>query len=155
MRIRTLGKTGIKVSTIGFGAWQLGNNRDFGPMTEDEALTLVHTAAWIAAVSSLIPPPITAWAPAKRSWARPQGPAGRRRHQQQVRPSRHRRHGLRRGEDDRVRRGVVGRFQTDHLDVLLLHNPPLDALNGDSPQFQMMRKLQQQGKIRFYAHSVD
>ena len=44
MQTRPLGNTGILVSTIGFGGWQLGNNRDFGPMTEQDALGLVHAA---------------------------------------------------------------------------------------------------------------
>ncbi|WP_281260032.1 hypothetical protein [Alkalibacterium olivapovliticus] len=30
MEKRVLGKTGLAVSEIGFGAWQLGNDKDWG-----------------------------------------------------------------------------------------------------------------------------
>ncbi|WP_175477789.1 hypothetical protein [Halobacillus alkaliphilus] len=32
MKTRSLGKTGIQVSEVGFGAWQLGNEKDWGKM---------------------------------------------------------------------------------------------------------------------------
>jgi len=35
---RVLGNTGIKVSEIGFGAWQLGNEKDWGKMTDADAV---------------------------------------------------------------------------------------------------------------------
>ncbi len=155
MRIRTLGKTGIKVSTIGFGAWQLGNNRDFGPMTEDEALTLVHTALDRGCLLFDTAPNYGLGTSETLL-----GKALKGRRDAVVISSKFGHHATGVMDYDAAKmtasvEGSLGRLQTDHLDVLLLHNPPLDALNGDSPQFQMMRKLQQQGKIRFYGASVD
>lgn len=43
MKTRRLGKTGYKVSEIGLGCWQLGG--DFGPMGDDNASTILSTAA--------------------------------------------------------------------------------------------------------------
>ena len=40
MEMRKLGSTGIKVSAVGFGAWQLGNNKDFAGMPLEEFQTL-------------------------------------------------------------------------------------------------------------------
>jgi L-galactose dehydrogenase len=42
MQYRTLGKTGLEVSTLGFGAAPLGNV--FDPVNEDEAIACVHYA---------------------------------------------------------------------------------------------------------------
>ncbi|WP_339721224.1 aldo/keto reductase [Marinomonas primoryensis] len=42
MNTRTLGKTGFKVSEIGLGCWQLGN--DFGPVEDKEANAILQTA---------------------------------------------------------------------------------------------------------------
>jgi len=42
MNTRILGKTGFKVSEIGLGCWQLGN--DFGPVEDKEANAILQTA---------------------------------------------------------------------------------------------------------------
>lgn len=44
MKLRTLGKTGVKVSEVGIGTWQLGGG-DWGAMTEKDALTILNKAA--------------------------------------------------------------------------------------------------------------
>ncbi|NNJ64448.1 MAG: aldo/keto reductase, partial [Xanthomonadales bacterium] len=44
MNRRQLGKTGLEVSEIGFGAWQLCNSDSWGGMDERTALRLVHEA---------------------------------------------------------------------------------------------------------------
>lgn len=55
MNYRQLGSTGIRVSEVGFGAWQLGNARDWEGMEDNHAIKLVHEALDQAAIS-LIPP---------------------------------------------------------------------------------------------------
>src|SRR5580700_8119094 len=42
MKYRTLGKSGIKVSEIGFGAWQIGGG--FGKQDDSEAIACIHRA---------------------------------------------------------------------------------------------------------------
>lgn len=42
MNLRTLGKTGFKVSEIGLGCWQLGG--DFGPVSDEQALQILSEA---------------------------------------------------------------------------------------------------------------
>lgn len=43
MNYRTLGKSGFKVSEIGLGCWQLGN--DFGPVEDAEAIAILDSAS--------------------------------------------------------------------------------------------------------------
>ncbi|WP_196259361.1 aldo/keto reductase [Pelagibacterium limicola] len=43
MKTRRLGKTGYEISEIGLGCWQLGG--DFGPMGDEDASTILATAA--------------------------------------------------------------------------------------------------------------
>lgn len=42
MKYRTLGRTGLKVSEIGFGAWAIGGN--WGPQDENESVKALHRA---------------------------------------------------------------------------------------------------------------
>ena len=42
MKLRTLGKSGLQVSEIGLGCWQLGG--DFGPVNEEQAQAILETA---------------------------------------------------------------------------------------------------------------
>ena len=46
------------------------------------------------------------------------------------------------------------RLDTGFVDVLLLHNPPLDALNQAGAAFVELEKLKKEGKIRAYGASV-
>lgn len=43
MKLRRLGKTGLQVSEVGLGCWQLGG--DFGPLEDNEASTILANAA--------------------------------------------------------------------------------------------------------------
>lgn len=48
------------------------------------------------------------------------------------------------------------RLQTDYVDILLLHNPPLELMDGTSaPQYQELERLKTEGKLRVYGVSLD
>ena len=51
--------------------------------------------------------------------------------------------------------GSLRRLQTDYIDILLLHNPPAEVMDGASPQYAELEKLKQEGKIREYGVSLD
>jgi aryl-alcohol dehydrogenase-like predicted oxidoreductase len=51
--------------------------------------------------------------------------------------------------------GSLSRLRTDHLDVLLLHNPPREMYSGKDPLWDAMEEARLQGKIRHYGASLD
>ena len=155
MQNRPLGNTGIVVSEIGFGAFQLGNHRDFGPMTEQDALRLVHTA--LDRGCNLFDTAPNYGLGTSETLL---GKALKGRRSAAVITSKFGHHSNDATDFDAEKMAAsvehsLTRLQTDYLDTLLLHNPPIEVLNGTSPQFQMMRTLKQQGKIRSYGASVD
>ena len=52
--------------------------------------------------------------------------------------------------------GSLRRLQTDYIDSLIIHNPPLAYLNGnENPHYEILGRLVEEGKIRGYGASVD
>jgi aryl-alcohol dehydrogenase-like predicted oxidoreductase len=47
------------------------------------------------------------------------------------------------------------RLQTTYLDSILLHNPPMDILRGKTEHFTILENLKQKGLIRAYGVSID
>lgn len=48
------------------------------------------------------------------------------------------------------------RLQTDYIDILLLHNPPIELMDGRrAPQYAELDRLQAEGKLRTYGVSLD
>lgn len=48
------------------------------------------------------------------------------------------------------------RLQTDYVDILLLHNPVRDLMDGRvATQYKELERLKQEGKIRAYGVSLD
>jgi aryl-alcohol dehydrogenase-like predicted oxidoreductase len=47
------------------------------------------------------------------------------------------------------------RLKTDYLDIVLLHSPPPELLDGSSPHYGELARLQASGMIRWYGASVD
>jgi aryl-alcohol dehydrogenase-like predicted oxidoreductase len=47
------------------------------------------------------------------------------------------------------------RLQTDYLDSIILHNPSMDILLGNTLHFQELKKLKEEGLIRAYGVSID
>ncbi|EXJ23041.1 Aldo/keto reductase [Alkalibacterium sp. AK22] len=152
---RKLGHSGLIVSAVGFGAWQLGNDRDWSGHTKAEAIALVH-----AAVEQGVTFFDTAPNYGSGNSERLLGEALQGKRDQVVISSKcgHQVDGVQSFEPEQLVHSVEGslrRLKTDHLDSLLLHNPPFDSLNGYSPQFEVLKDLKKQGKIKAYGASVD
>ncbi|ADB34634.1 aldo/keto reductase [Kribbella flavida DSM 17836] len=156
LRTRPFGSTGIDVSTIGLGAWQLGRSTSWptGP-TPDEAVRIVH-AALDAGVNFIDTAPAYAdgqseltLGRALKSVPRDQvvlctkvGPTHDGRTDWSV---------------DAIAASVEGsavRMGVDHLDLVVLHSPPPEVL--DSPEhYAALETLRVKGRIRAFGASVD
>ncbi|MGG4165910.1 aldo/keto reductase [Rossellomorea vietnamensis] len=155
MKTRNLGNTGIKVSEVGFGAWQLGNQRDWGTMTNEEAIYLVDQAMDMGCNFFDTAPNYGSGKSEELL-----GKAFKGKRDRVVISSKcgHHSNDEQSFEPEKLILSVedsLRRLNTEYLDSLLLHNPSFSSLNGDSPQFEVLEKLKKQGKIRAYGASVD
>jgi aryl-alcohol dehydrogenase-like predicted oxidoreductase len=155
MNKRPLGETGLQVSEIGFGAWQLGNSDSWGGMDERSAHRLVH-----GAVDGGINLFDTAPNYANTASERMLGDAlhGKREKVVLVSKFGHTPDGSMDFTVDwfwESLEGSLGRLRTDFLDVLLLHNPPMEIYAGTDPLWEALEAARAQGKIRHYGASLD
>lgn len=154
MKTRKLGDTGLNVSEVGFGAWQLGNTRDWSAMSQDDAIHLVHRALDLGCQFFDTAPNYGGGASQQLL-----GKALRGARDRVVLNTKFGHHAD--GTDfspKRLRSSVeasLQALQTDHLDGILLHNPPSAYLNGGHPIYQEFDQLKDEGKIRYYGASVD
>lgn len=156
MEYRPLGNTGLRVSAVGFGAWQLANPIWAGP-DEAGSVELVHAA--LAAGCNFFDT-----APGYGGGASEQllGRALQGRREKAVlctkyghadpRQANFSVTGLRPSLEASLRR-----LQTDHVDLLLLHNPPRDLLDGAraADLYSELEALRCEGKLRAFGASID
>jgi aryl-alcohol dehydrogenase-like predicted oxidoreductase len=133
MKMRAFGKTGMQVSEIGLGAWQLANP-DWGANDKNEARNIISRSleagcnffdtapAYGRGLSETLLGEVLA--PARKQivicskfghspdWVTDFSPAA-------IRPS---------------LEGSLRRLQTDYVDILLLHNPPREMMDGRRPR---------------------
>jgi len=155
MKYRTLGRTGLSVSEVGFGAWAIGG-ASYGPTRDEDSLQALQ-AAWDHGVNffdtadtyghghseELIAKFLKgrrdkAVIASKVGWDFYHG-------------------GSKKNFDfDYIRFACaesLKRLQTDYIDLYQLHNPTLEAIEtGDL--FEVLDELKEAGKIRFYGVSV-
>lgn len=154
LAFRELGNTGLKVSDIGFGAWQLGNAKDWGDMSDNKAIQLVHKALDSGCNFFDTAP---GYGEGRSESLLGQALVGKR---DQVVINTKFGHGPS-GTDYRAEalrpsiEGSLSRLKTDYIDTVLLHNPPFEYLNGAHPIYEELEKLKVEGKIRAYGASVD
>lgn len=153
---RPLGKTGIAVSEIGFGSWQLGSSAQWGAMRDSEALSLVHTALDRGVNLFDTAPNYAATNSEKLLGRALQG------HRQEAVLVSKFGHLPDSEETDFSVRGFwdslhqsLKRLRTDYLDVYLAHSPPQSLLNADDVLWDALAEAKNQGKLRHFGASVD
>src|SRR3989338_1409237 len=155
MKYRILGRTGLKVSEMGFGAWAIGGT-SYGPTRDEDSLEALETA-WGHGVNFFDTADtyghghseelIGRFLKGKRDEAVIATKAGWDFYHG----------GSRQNFDPDYLRFACGeslrRLQTDRIDLYQLHNPKLEALERGT-LFQVLDELKKEGKIRFYGVSV-
>ena len=159
MKYRTLGKTGLKVSEVGFGAWAIGGNsygNSYGPTDDAVSVSTVERAFELGCNFY--------------DTADVYGHG----HSEELLGQ-----ALRKHRDEVILATKVGgdfyhdpprmnfsldylefasaksceRLQTDHIDLYQLHNPPVQLLKSGQI-FEGLEKLKDSGRIRHYGVSI-
>jgi aryl-alcohol dehydrogenase-like predicted oxidoreductase len=156
MEQRPLGSTGLAVSAVGFGAWQLGNRVWNGP-DEAESIELVHAA--LDAGCNFFD---TAPGYGNGASERILGMALEGRRAQVVLCTKYG-HGNPQQADFSAAglrpalEASLRRLQTDYVDLLLLHNPPRELLESAraADLYAELEALRDEGKLRVFGASID
>ena len=142
MKLRPFGKTGIDVSEIGLGAWQLANP-DWNLHDTAEALRIVR-ASLDAGCNFFDTAPGYGYGNSEELLG--QGLKGVR--QNVVICTKFSHHGADGADDFSVEQirpvleGSLRRLQTDYVDILLLHNPPRELMDGSrAPQYAELERM--------------
>ena len=155
MNRRKLGKTGLEVSEVGFGAWQLCNSDSWGGMDDQTALRLIDEA--IEGGINLFDTAPN-YADTRSELILGKGLRSKREDVVLVSKFGHTPEGPKLFSVDWFWKSLeasLTRLRTDYLDVLLLHNPPSDFYAGTDPVWTAMEEAQVQGKIRHFGASLD
>lgn len=156
MNQRPFGDTGMLVSEIGLGAWQLANP-DWHLDDRDEALRIVRRSLDAGCTFFDTAP---GYGGGRSEELLGQGLRGAR--HDVVICTKFSHHGAD-GEDDfatehirPVLEGSLRRLQTDYVDMLLLHSPPRELMDGRvAGQYEELERLKAEGKVREYGVSLD
>lgn len=154
MEYRTLGRTGWKVGTIGFGAWAIGGT--WGPVTDDESLKALNSALDLG-VNFFDTADVYGDGRSERLLARLRKErkgefhivtkAGRR-----LDP--HVASGYNRKNLTAFVERSLKNLDTDALELVQLHCPPTEVYYMPEV-FGVLDDLMQQGKIQYYGVSVE
>jgi len=159
MKYREFGKTGLKVSEIGFGCWGIGGNEhgnSYGQTDDKKSIEAIHKAIELGCnffdtadvygrghSESVLGRAIKS----KRDHLIIATKVGGDFYQGQ---------GFQTFTPEYIRFALdksLERLNTDYVDVYQLHNPPLKQLNRHET-YEVLRELKQEGKIRAWGVSI-
>lgn len=159
MRYRTLGRTGLKVSEVGFGAWAIGGNdhgNSYGPTNDRVSVAAVERAIDLGC-TFFDTADVYGWGHSEEVLGEALAD-----HRQDVAIAT-------KVGGDFYHGGVrmnfsaayiafalertLQRLRTDYVDVYQLHNPPLQMM-GDPDTYEVLEQLQAENKVRHFGVSV-
>jgi len=159
MNYRDLGKTGIKVSEIGFGCWAIGGNsygQSYGPTSDKESIESLNRAVDLGLNFF-----DTADVYGRGHSEELLGKALRGKRDRIVLAAKvgadfYQGAGFQTFTPDYIRFALeksLARLKTDYIDVYQLHNPPLRLLNREE-LYAPLDDLKKEGKIRAWGVSI-
>ena len=155
MKLRAFGDTGMNVSEIGLGAWQLANP-DWGVDDRGEALRIVQKSLEAGCNFFDTAP---GYGGGRSEELLGEGLKSVRKDVIICTKFGHTAEGITNFSTSAIRPSIeasLGRLQTDYLDIVLMHNPPREMMDGRvSSQYEEFEKLKAEGKIREYGFSID
>jgi aryl-alcohol dehydrogenase-like predicted oxidoreductase len=157
MKLRPFGNTGMNVSEIGLGAWQLANP-DWGISDKNEALEIIQKSLEAGCNFFDTAP---GYGQGRSEELLGEGlKSARANIFICTKFSHYSANGERDFEAANIRpvlEGSFRRLQTDYIDILLLHNPPRELMDGGvaADLYEELEKLKTEGLIREYGVSLD
>ncbi len=155
MKLRSLGDTGMNVSEIGLGAWQLANP-DWGVNDSNEALRIIQKSLEAGCNFFDTAP---GYGKGRSEELLGEGLKSVRRDVIICTKFGHTAEGVTDFSTNAIRPSVeasLRRLQTEYLDIVLMHNPPREMMDGRiASQYEEFEKLKAEGKIRAYGVSLD
>jgi aryl-alcohol dehydrogenase-like predicted oxidoreductase len=157
MKLRPFGNTGMNVSEIGLGAWQLANP-EWGMSDKSEALRIIQKSLEAGCNFFDTAP---GYGGGRSEDLLGEGLKSVRKDVIICTKFSHYNEAGERDFDAAnirpVLEGSFRRLQTDYVDMLLLHNPPRELMDGNvaSDIYEELEKLKAEGKMREYGISLD
>lgn len=155
MKLRPFGDTGMSVSEIGLGAWQLANP-DWGINDRHEALRIIQKSLGAGCNFFDTAP---GYGGGRSEELLGQGLKSVRKDVIICTKFGHTAEGVTDFSTNAIRPSVeasLRRLQTDYLDIVLMHNPPREMMDGTvASQYEEFEKLKAEGVIRAYGVSLD
>ena len=155
MKLRPFGNTGMNVSEIGLGTWQLANP-DWGVHDRTEALRIVQKSLEAGCNFFDTAP---AYGGGRSEELLGEGLQSLRKEVIICTKFGHTAEGATDFSKGTIRPSVeasLQRLQTDYLDIILMHNPPREMMDGRvASHYEEFEKLKVEGVIRAYGVSLD
>ena len=155
MKHRPFGNTGMNVSEIGLGAWQLANP-DWGVSDGKEALEIVQKSLEAGCNFFDTAP---GYGGGRSEELLGEGLKSVRQSVVICTKFGHTAEGATDFRAESIRLSLetsMKRWQTDYLDIVLMHNPPREMMDGRiASQYEEFEKLKTEGLIRAYGVSLD
>jgi aryl-alcohol dehydrogenase-like predicted oxidoreductase len=155
MKLRPFGNTGMNVSEIGLGAWQLANP-DWGVSDKKEALEIVQKSLEAGCNFFDTAP---GYGGGRSEELLGEGLKSVRQNVILCTKFGHTADGITDFSTKAIRPSLeasMKRLQTDYLDIVLMHNPPREMMDGRiASQYEEFEKLKAEGLMRAYGVSLD
>lgn len=155
MKLRPFGSTGMQVSEIGLGTWQLANP-DWGLYDRKEASRIIRKSLEAGCNFFDTAP---GYGGGRSEELLGEGLRSARRDVIICTKFGHPAEGITDFTTEAIRPSIeasLRRLHTDYLDIILMHNPPREMMDGRvSSQYEEFEKLKAEGIIRAYGVSLD